>query len=124
MADALMLVAPLVQTAIDVVLIRVNTRARCNRRLEQRLDRQLLDVFQHPTDDITATLDHPDNRRLLGGKRAPSPLALEPSAPPAPPLFATSSGLPLWPATMETSSHSTSAVKVGDGFLATIPWRN
>src|SRR4029434_6381013 len=100
MADALMLVTPLVQTAIDVVLICVHTRARRNRRLDQRLDRHLLDVFQHPNDDITATLDHPENRRLLGGKRAPSPLALEPSAPSAPPFFATSSGLPLWPATM------------------------
>src|SRR4030095_3511938 len=124
MADALMLVTPLVQTAIDVVLICVHTCARCNCRSDQRLARHLLDVFQPPDEIIAATLDHPENRRLPGGKRAPSPLALEPSAPSAPPFFATSSGLPLWPATMYDSSHSTSAVKVGGGFLATMPWRN
>jgi hypothetical protein len=100
MADALMLVAPRVQPALDVVRIRVHTRAWCNRRLDQRRDRHLWNVFQQPNDPVTATLDHPEKRRLLGGKRAPSPLALEPSAPSAPPFFATSSGLPGWPATM------------------------
>jgi len=124
MADALRLVTPWVQTALDVVRIRVHTRARCNCRVDPQLDRHVLDVFQPPHDDITATLDHPAKRRLLGGKRAPSPLALEPSAPSAPPFVATSSGLPWWPATLEPASHSPSSVKAGDGFLATRPWRH
>jgi hypothetical protein len=97
MADALMRLIPLVHTAIDVVRIRVHTRARGNRRLDARLDRHVLDVFQHPKGHITATLNYPNNRRLLGGKRASSPLALEPSASP---FFVTALGLPLWPATI------------------------
>jgi len=94
MADALRRVAPRLQTALEVVRLRVPTRARCDRRVDERRERQGLAVFQPPKHHLTATRDPPEKRRRLGGKRAPSPLALEPSAPSAPPVFATASGLP------------------------------
>ena len=43
-ADALLRILPLVHTARAVVRIRVHTRARGNRRLDERLARQVLDV--------------------------------------------------------------------------------
>lgn len=124
MADALLRIMPRGHTAIDVIRIRVHTRARGHRRLDERRDRQVLDVFQHPQDHITATRDSPHTRRLLGSQRAASPLALEPSAPAASPFWVTTCGLPWWPATISTSSHAPSSVQVGDGFLATMLWRN
>src|SRR5512132_216200 len=98
--DAFMRIAPLSQAAINIVLIRVNTGTRRNRRLDQWLDRPLLDVFQHPNDHLTTTLDHPEDRGLLRGEGAAAAFPLEASAPAAPPFFTTSSGFPLWPATM------------------------
>jgi len=98
--DAFMNVAPLFQAAINVVLIRVNTRTRRYRRLDEWLDRPLLDVGQHPNHDLATTLDHPEDRGFLCGKCAAAALPLEASAPAAPPFFSTASGFPLWPATM------------------------
>src|SRR5262245_30101987 len=95
MTDAFMLVTPLLQTAVDVVFIRVYTRAWCNHRLDHRLDRDLLDVVQHPDHHVSTPLNHPEDRRLLRGECAPAALALEPSAPATPPFFTTASGLPL-----------------------------
>src|SRR5262245_59790694 len=100
MTDRLMHIAPLFQAAIDVIFIGVDTSARRNHRFDQGLDRHVLDIFQHPNDRLTTPLDHPENRWFLCCKRASSPLALEPSASSTPPLFATASGFPLWPATM------------------------
>src|SRR5215217_7275591 len=119
--DACMRIAPLFQAAINVVLIGVHTGSRRNRRLDEWLDRPLLDVCQHANDHLAPALDHPENRGLLRCEGAAATLPLEASAPAAPPFFTTSSGFPLWPATMETSSHSTSAVNVGEGFLSTMP---
>jgi hypothetical protein len=98
--DALMRVASLFQPAINIVLIRVNTGARRNRRLNEWLSRPLLDVFQHPNDHFAAALDHTEDRGLLRGEGAAAAFPLEASAPAAPPFFTTSSGCPLWPATM------------------------
>src|SRR5713101_3208851 len=98
--DAFMRIAPLFQAAIDGVFIRVNTGTRRNRRLDQWLDRPLLDVFQHPNDHLTTALDHPEDRGLLRGEGAAATFPLEASAPAAPPFLTTSSGFPLWPATM------------------------
>ena len=98
--DAFMRIAPLFQAAINIVLIRVNLGTRRNRRLDQWLDRPLLDVFQHPNDHLATALDHPEDRGLLRGEGAAAAFPLEASAPAAPPFFTTSSGFPLWPATM------------------------
>src|SRR6266852_2935269 len=122
--DACMRIAPRFQAAINVVFIRVNTGTWRNSRFDQWLDRPLLDVFQHPNDHLTTTLDHPEDRWLLRGECAASALALEPSAPSTPPFFCTVSGLPLCPATRETSSHATASLKVGADFFETMPWRN
>src|SRR6267142_1471211 len=110
--DACMLVTPRLQTAVEVVCIRGYTRAWEHRRLDQRLDRDVLDVCQPPEHSGSTPLNPPEDRRLLRGECAPSALALEPSAPSTPPFFFTVSGLPLCPATIETSSHSTSSLKV------------
>ena len=93
--DAFMRVTPLLQAAIDVLFVGVETSPRCNRSFNARCDRHLLDVGQHPHDHLTATLDHPKDRRLLSGQRPPPACAFESSAPPLPPFFTTSSGLPL-----------------------------
>src|SRR5712691_3166552 len=85
--DAFMLIAPLFQAAINVVLIRVNTGTRRNRRLDEWLDRSLLDVFQHPNHHLSTALDHPEDRGLLRCEGAASAFALESSAPAAPPFF-------------------------------------
>jgi hypothetical protein len=124
MTDTLMRITPLVQAAVDVVFICVHTRPRCNRGVDQRLERPLVDVFQHPNDHVTTALDHPEDRGLLRSECAASTLAFEPPAPSTPPFFSTTLGFPWWPATRYTSSHSTSSVHVGEGFLITMPWRN
>src|SRR5260221_14004184 len=74
--DALMFVTPLLQPAVDVVFIGVYTRAQHNRGLDQRLNRALLNVFQHPNDDVTTALDHAEDRGLLRCECAASTLAL------------------------------------------------
>lgn len=100
MTDALMPIAPRLQAAVDGVGIRVDTRAWGNRPFDQRLDRPLWHVCQPPNDDLAPTLDHPEDRRLLRGEGPAATFPLEASAPAAPPLFLTSSGCPLGPATM------------------------
>jgi hypothetical protein len=122
--DTCMLVAPRSQAVIDVVCIGIDASTRSDGGLDQWLDRDLLNVFQHPHHDISTTLDHPEDRWLLRCERAPSALALEPSAPSASPFFATSSGFPLCPATIETSSHAPSPLQVAVDCWATMPWRN
>src|SRR5215211_1538636 len=104
--DAFMRIAPLFQAAINIVLIGVNTSTRRNRRLDQGLDRPLLDVCQHSNDHLATALDHPEDRRLLRGEGAAAAFPLKASAPATPPFFTTSSG------------------NVGDGFLSSMPWRN
>src|SRR4051812_24292029 len=81
-ADRLVGVAPVVQTTVNVILIGVNHTPLGNRPLDQGTDRHLLDVLQHPDHDLTAPLQHPQDRRLLLGQRAPATLPLQP--PPAP----------------------------------------
>src|SRR5215475_4624808 len=122
--DAFRLVAPRSQAVIDVVCIGIHASTRNNHGLDQRFDRALLNILQHPNHHVATTLDHPEDRRLLRCERAPSALALEPSAPSAPPFVATASGFPLCPATIQTSSHSTSPFNVNGDCRATRPWRN
>src|SRR5262245_26812338 len=99
MADGVVDIAPLRQPGVDVVLVREDRRTRGDRLADQRADRRLLDVGQHADDDLAAPLDHPEDRRLLLGQRAPARGPLQPPPPTGPPFFATAAGWPLCPAT-------------------------
>src|SRR5262249_9482179 len=92
-------VAPLGEPGVDVVLVGVNGAPRGDRRLDQRADRPLLDIGEHPDHDLTGPLDHPEHRRLLLLQRPPARRPLQPPSPAGPPLFLTASGWPLCPAT-------------------------
>ena len=98
--DAYMHIAPLFETVINGIFIRVHTRARSNCGLDQRLDGPLLDIVQHADDHLATTLDHAEDRGLLCGEGPAATVPLQSSAPAMPPFFTTCSGLPLWPATM------------------------
>src|SRR5271165_4532305 len=92
MADRLVVVAPFVQAAVDVIFIGVNDTPLGNRALDQGADRHLLDVLQHPDHHLTATLQHPEDRRLLLGQRSPAALPLQAPPPPGASFFFTASG--------------------------------
>src|SRR4051812_44883996 len=124
MADGAVCVAPLRQPGVDVVLVGVDGRPRGDRPLDQRADRHLLDVGQHPDDDLAAPLDHPEDRRLLLGQSPPARRPFQPPSPARSPFFATASGWPLCPATTYTSSHSTSPLSSTSGLRSTIPSRS
>src|SRR5271166_2895148 len=92
MADRLVVVAPFVQAAVDVIFIGANDTPLGNRALDQGADRHLLDVLQHPDHHLTATLQHPEDRRLLLGQRSPAALPLQAPPPPGASFFFTASG--------------------------------
>src|SRR5215510_6936807 len=110
MTDAFMLVTPLLQTAVDVVFIRVDTRAGCNRRLDQRLDRDLLDIVQHPDHHVSTPLNHPEDRRLLRGDVTRPRLPLRRRRRPRRPFLLPYLACPCDPPRYRTSSHSTSSL--------------
>ncbi len=87
------------QPLVDVVLISVNAGSGSDEPLDQRTDRGLSGVLQHPHHHRSAPLDHPENRWLLFLQGSPTPRALQaaPTTPAA--FFFTSSGCPLCPAT-------------------------
>src|SRR5262249_51058027 len=123
-ADGAVRVAPLRQPGVDVVLIREHRRTRDDGLADQRADRLLLDVGQHPDDDLAAPLEHPEDRRLLLRPRPPARRPLQPPSPTGPPFFATAAGWPLCPATTYTSSHSTSPLSATSGLRRTTPSRS
>src|SRR5918997_642860 len=98
--NAFVIIAPFHQATVDVILVGVDQSVRGNGRLNQRLDRHLLDVCQHPNDNRSAAFNHAEDGRFFAFKRAASPCALESSPSTGAPFFATSSGCPLCPATM------------------------
>jgi len=100
MADRLVAVAPGRQACIDVVFIGVDHRAGHDRGSNDRLDRGLLHIGQHAQHDLTAALDQAEDRWLVLRQRAASRRALKPAPPSRAPLFSTSAGWPLCPATM------------------------
>jgi hypothetical protein len=53
-------IPPLGQMSVEVILVRIDDRAQ-----DQRFHGRLLDVFEHPHDDLSAELEPPENRRLL-----------------------------------------------------------
>src|SRR3954447_22491754 len=87
MAHRAMAVAPSRQPAIDIVLICVYRRALGDRPSDQGGDRRLLDVRQHPDDDLARALDHPEDRRLFLRQRPTATLPLQPPPSSRPPLF-------------------------------------
>src|SRR5262249_43330374 len=117
-------VAPLRQRGVDVVLVGEALGPGGDRPLDQRADRPLLDVGQHPDDDLAAPLDHPEDRRLLLGQCPPARCPLQPPATADSPSFATAAGWPLGPATTSTSSPSTSPLSCTSGLRATMPSRS
>src|ERR1700740_1698531 len=64
-ADGPVLVAPDRQAVVDVILVCIELRTFRYDRLDDRLDRLLLDIGQHAQDDLSAALDHSEDRRFL-----------------------------------------------------------
>jgi len=98
-ADGLVLIASYRQTSVDVVLVGINHRAFDDDGRNDRLDRFLLHIGQHPKNDLAITLDQTQYRRLFLFQRATAASSSKPSAPPDPTFFWTAVGLPLCPAT-------------------------
>src|SRR5271166_1163009 len=92
-------VAPFGQPTVNVIFIGVDNSSFSDRSFDQRGDCVLLHVWEHRDDNLAATLHHADDRRFLLFQRSSAPFTLQPTAAPGPPLFLTSSGLPLCPAT-------------------------
>ena len=97
--DGLVLIAPYRQTSVDAVLVGVDHRAFDDDGRNDRLDRFLLHIGQHPKNDLAITLDQTQYRRLFLFQRATAASSSKPSAPPDPTFFWTAVGLPLCPAT-------------------------
>ena len=87
MADRLVVVAPLIQTAVDVVLIGENDAPLGYHPLDQGTDRRLFDVLQHPDHDLAGPLEYPEDRRLLLGQRPPATFPFQASSPPGSSFF-------------------------------------
>src|SRR3954451_20145788 len=64
-ADGLVLIAPYRQTSVDAVLVGINHRAFDDHSLNDRFDRFLLHIGQHPENDLAITLDQAQYRRLF-----------------------------------------------------------
>src|SRR4051812_44215436 len=93
-ADGFVPVAPLLQARVDVVLVGVDQGACGDGGLDDRLDRDLLDIGQHVQCDFTAALDQAQDRWLLFGQRASAGCTLEPAPSPQAAFLATAAGLP------------------------------
>lgn len=53
------------QPVVNVVFVGVHSGSGRDELRDQRLDRHLLDVLQHPDHDRPAALDHPEDRRFF-----------------------------------------------------------
>ena len=100
MADRSMVKPPLGQAMVNVLLVGIHPRSRRDEPLNQRTDRGLLDVFEHPHDDRPASLDHPEDRGFFILQGAAPARTLQASPPPPAAFFLTASGCPLCPATI------------------------
>ncbi len=97
MINRLVLVAPVVQSGIDIVLVGKNQTSELNGLFENRLDRLLLDIRQHVQDNFAVALDHAQDRWLFLLQRAASGCALQPSTPTEPSLSAYRFGMSFVP---------------------------
>src|SRR5262245_20704716 len=64
MADRAMRIPPRRQLGIDVIFIRIDYAPRADRGRDERADRRLLDILQHPDDDLSRPLNHAEDGRL------------------------------------------------------------
>jgi hypothetical protein len=78
--DSLMTISPLLQAVIDTVLVSVDEAALGDEALDEGLNGLLLNVGEHLDDYFTVALQHPQNRRFLLLKRAPSTTPFEPAS--------------------------------------------
>src|SRR4051794_30946287 len=85
--DGLVLVAPHRQASVNAVLVGVDHRAFDDHGLNDRFDRFLLYIGQHPENDLTVTLNQAQDRRPFLFERATTTHSFEPSAPPGPAFF-------------------------------------
>jgi hypothetical protein len=97
--DGVMDLAPSRQPSVDVIFIRVNYSNLGNHLSDQGPDRRLLDILQHPDDDLAGALEHAEDRRFLLLQCAPSRCLLQPATTGGTAVFLTASGWPLCPAT-------------------------
>ena len=70
-------IPPLRQGVINHILVRIDHRAGFHRFLDERSYSLLWHIFQHDDPDFTATLHHPQDRRLVLLEGAPTGGALE-----------------------------------------------
>src|SRR5215218_5259804 len=98
-ADRFALIAPGLQTGVDIILVRVDQAALDDTGLDDRLDRHLLHIGQHVQNHLTTTLDQAEDGGLVLPLRAATRRAGQPATASKPPLLATSAGWPLCPAT-------------------------
>ena len=63
--DGVMDGAPFRQPSVDVIFICVNYRNLGNHLSDQGPDRRLLDILQHPDDDLAGALERAEDRRFL-----------------------------------------------------------
>src|SRR5206468_7524887 len=87
--DRLVAVAPLVQTAVDAVLVGVHEGALGDAPLDDGPDRHLPDVGQHAQDDLAAALGQAEDRRLVLVERTPAGSTPQPPASTGTPPLAT-----------------------------------
>lgn len=99
MAHGTVIKPPCHQPLVDVVLISVNAGSGGDEPLDQRTNRGLSDVLQHPHHHRSAPLDHPENRWLLLLQGSPAPRALQAAPTISAAFFFTAPGRPLCPAT-------------------------
>ena len=71
-----MAIALLGQSSIDIVFVGVDNSSRCDRSLDQRGDRDLLDVLQHPNHRHSGSLNHAEDGGLFLGQRLTASLPL------------------------------------------------
>jgi hypothetical protein len=76
MTDCFVAVAETRKPGVDAILISIDVRAFGDGLLDERMDGRLLDIGQHPDDDLAAALDHAEDRRLffLQGAATAAPL--------------------------------------------------
>src|SRR6476619_3635978 len=87
------------QPRIDVVLVGVDEGVPDDGGLDDRLDRLLLDIGQHPQHHLPTTLDQAQDRWLVLFQRAAARRSGQSAPPREAPIFATAAGWPLCPAT-------------------------
>src|SRR3954466_1608468 len=98
-ADYPVAVAPVLQPAVDVVLVGVHQGAFRDAPLDDGPDRHLPDVGERAQDDLAAPLEQAEDRRLVLRQGPPAGGTPQPPASGGPPPLATAAGWPLWPAT-------------------------